>query len=134
MGKFGIPDPLLFSGAPSAKGDSQSFSLILHLTHLRFINPTQTGYVGSNEVGLPLHWNLIPCLFIVWILCYFCTWKGIKYTGKVSITPPPPLNLSNPTSQQTHAPINHPTMLANRICSFAAATQPNLTVLTSVCR
>ncbi|CAG01917.1 unnamed protein product [Tetraodon nigroviridis] len=49
----------------------------------RSINPTQTDNAWNDKFGSPLHWSLIPCLFIVWVLCYFCTWKGIKYTGKI---------------------------------------------------
>lgn len=28
-------------------------------------------------------WQNALCLLFVWIVCYFCVWKGIKWTGKV---------------------------------------------------
>lgn len=61
-------------------------SLFLHFTHLRSVNPIPA-LGSSGDVGLALQWRLIPCLLIAWVLCYFCTWKGIKYTGKVSNGP-----------------------------------------------
>uniref|UniRef100_A0A8C6UUU9 Transporter n=1 Tax=Neogobius melanostomus TaxID=47308 RepID=A0A8C6UUU9_9GOBI len=31
----------------------------------------------------PVSWKLALCLVAVWIVCYFCVWKGVKSTGKV---------------------------------------------------
>ncbi|KAM3585316.1 uncharacterized protein V6R79_013984 [Siganus canaliculatus] len=34
------------------------------------------------ELG-PVNWKLALCLAIIWLVCYFCVWKGVKSTGKV---------------------------------------------------
>ncbi|KAM6893832.1 sodium- and chloride-dependent GABA transporter 2-like [Xenentodon cancila] len=31
----------------------------------------------------PVSWKLALCLAVVWLVCYFCVWKGVKSTGKV---------------------------------------------------
>ncbi|TNN44600.1 Sodium- and chloride-dependent betaine transporter [Liparis tanakae] len=30
-----------------------------------------------------VHWDLAGCLLLAWVICYFCIFKGIKWTGKV---------------------------------------------------
>ncbi|XP_056334966.1 sodium- and chloride-dependent GABA transporter 2-like [Danio aesculapii] len=37
---------------------------------------------GIEEVG-KINWEILLCLIAVWIICYFCIWKGVKSTGKV---------------------------------------------------
>ncbi|XP_064157993.1 sodium- and chloride-dependent GABA transporter 2-like isoform X2 [Anguilla rostrata] len=37
---------------------------------------------GIEEVG-SLRWEVLLCLIIMWVICYFCIWKGVKSTGKV---------------------------------------------------
>lgn len=51
----------------------------LHLTRRRVLKVSG----GIEEVG-GLRWELVLCLILSWIICYFCVWKGIKSTGKVS--------------------------------------------------
>ncbi|KAJ8340107.1 hypothetical protein SKAU_G00347400 [Synaphobranchus kaupii] len=31
----------------------------------------------------PVNWRLALCLLAIWVMCYFCVWKGVKSTGKV---------------------------------------------------
>ncbi|XP_053506065.1 sodium- and chloride-dependent GABA transporter 2 isoform X2 [Ictalurus furcatus] len=37
---------------------------------------------SDDTLGTP-HYDLTLCLLLVWIICYFCIWKGVKTTGKV---------------------------------------------------
>lgn len=37
---------------------------------------------GIEEIG-SIRWELLLCLITVWIICYFCIWKGVRSTGKV---------------------------------------------------
>ncbi|XP_055882948.1 sodium- and chloride-dependent GABA transporter 1-like [Biomphalaria glabrata] len=37
---------------------------------------------GIDHAG-QLQWEMSLCLLAVWVMCYFCIWKGVKWTGKV---------------------------------------------------
>ncbi|XP_077058545.1 sodium- and chloride-dependent GABA transporter 2-like [Siphateles boraxobius] len=37
---------------------------------------------GIEEVG-KINWEILLCLIAMWIVSYFCIWKGVKSTGKV---------------------------------------------------
>lgn len=41
---------------------------------------------GSMEEFGSLQWELVLCLLLSWIICYFCIWKGVKSTGKVGLS------------------------------------------------
>uniref|UniRef100_A0AAQ4S2Z5 Transporter n=1 Tax=Gasterosteus aculeatus aculeatus TaxID=481459 RepID=A0AAQ4S2Z5_GASAC len=36
-----------------------------------------------TKKGYLLLWDLALCLLAVWVICFFCIWKGVKSTGKV---------------------------------------------------
>lgn len=38
---------------------------------------------GIEDIG-PVKWDLALCLLLVWVICFFCIWKGVKSTGKVN--------------------------------------------------
>ncbi|XP_064614464.1 sodium- and chloride-dependent GABA transporter 2-like [Liolophura sinensis] len=40
----------------------------------------------SADIGQPgpVKWDLALCLLLAWIIIYFCIWKGIKLSGKIS--------------------------------------------------
>lgn len=37
---------------------------------------------GIEEIG-SVRWEVLLCLMVMWVICYFCIWKGVKTTGKV---------------------------------------------------
>uniref|UniRef100_A0A8C5AEW0 Transporter n=1 Tax=Gadus morhua TaxID=8049 RepID=A0A8C5AEW0_GADMO len=37
---------------------------------------------GIDQIG-SLNTDLVICLAVAWVVCYFCIWKGVKSTGKV---------------------------------------------------
>ncbi|XP_042180069.1 sodium- and chloride-dependent GABA transporter 2-like isoform X2 [Oncorhynchus tshawytscha] len=50
-----------------------------HLEHRREVLQLSS---GPDELG-PVSWRMALCLLLVWVVCYFCVWKGVKSTGKV---------------------------------------------------
>ncbi|KAG9348297.1 hypothetical protein JZ751_002032 [Albula glossodonta] len=38
---------------------------------------------GGIELMGSVRWEVLLCLITMWVICYFCIWKGVKSTGKV---------------------------------------------------
>ena len=53
---------------------------------------------GLDQVG-QFNWEVTLCLMAVWVMVYFCVWKGVKSTGKV--THP---SVHSSTHSHTHPP------------------------------
>ena len=64
---------------------------------------------GIEELGA-VQWELCACLLACWLACYFCIWKGVKSTGKVS---PPWEYPSDPSSYSPEAQV---CMSCIRVC------------------
>ncbi len=47
------------------------------LSH-RMLQVANSGGLGSVNADLAM------CLLLAWVICYFCIFKGVKTTGKVS--------------------------------------------------
>ena len=37
---------------------------------------------GVDDLG-SMNWGMVLCLFLSWVISYFCVWKSVKQTGKV---------------------------------------------------
>lgn len=73
---------------------SEEFFLsVLYLMSVKFFNEIVLIYslkmykfssnIGMNNLGAVL-WENVGCLTVVYIICYFSMWKGVKTSGKVS--------------------------------------------------
>lgn len=83
----------LFSSKPSGTEEvrtSMLGTLVASLVTLAcsFASPQCRRRVLNISDGIQhlggLRWELALCLLLAWIICYFCIWKGVKSTGKVS--------------------------------------------------
>lgn len=62
--------------------ESYNFSDIISILTLFFRRRALQISDGIESVG-NIRWELAGTLLLVWIVCYFCIWKGVKWTGKV---------------------------------------------------
>ena len=70
---------------------NKSYEVIINCAQT-MSNPTQEFYnryltgihrsTGIEDLG-GINWNLVGCLFLVFVSVYFALWKGIKSAGKV---------------------------------------------------
>uniref|UniRef100_A0A8C4QWG1 Transporter n=1 Tax=Eptatretus burgeri TaxID=7764 RepID=A0A8C4QWG1_EPTBU len=58
--------------------DTAQVSPIVEFWEIKVLRITS----GLDNMG-KLNWHLLLCLAVIWILVYFCVWKGVKSTGKV---------------------------------------------------
>lgn len=40
---------------------------------------------GIDNLG-SVNWEMVACVVLVYLICYFSLWKGIKMSGKVSVS------------------------------------------------
>jgi len=50
--------------------------------YLHFRNKVLNISDGLDQPG-EINWEMVLCLMAVWVMVYFCVWKGVKSTGKV---------------------------------------------------
>ncbi|CAB0043929.1 unnamed protein product [Trichogramma brassicae] len=84
------PDELLKTPCWSHHNQTVCKTMIGNYSHVLLRDPVKEFWEqrtlqiskGVEEVG-GIRWELAGTLAVVWILCYFCIWKGVKWTGKV---------------------------------------------------
>uniref|UniRef100_A0A8C1UFQ8 Transporter n=1 Tax=Cyprinus carpio TaxID=7962 RepID=A0A8C1UFQ8_CYPCA len=59
-----------------------SHSHIPHNPIIEFWEHEVLGLSASVDRLGSVNWRLALCLLLVWTVCYFCVWKGVKSTGK----------------------------------------------------
>lgn len=59
--------------------------MVRHVAPLRLLRRRNVLSISSGieDIGI-VKWDLALCLLAVWVICFFCIWKGVKSTGKVS--------------------------------------------------
>ncbi|XP_054879458.1 sodium- and chloride-dependent GABA transporter 2-like isoform X3 [Poeciliopsis prolifica] len=58
---------------------SASSSSVIEFWQRRVLNIS----TGIETIG-NIRWDLSLCLFLSWVICYFCVWKGVRSTGKAT--------------------------------------------------
>lgn len=72
MNNYMSPSSLVNASLSSRRSDST-----VEFWEHRILQMTE----GIETMG-GLQWELVACLAVVWIVCFFCIWKGIKSTGR----------------------------------------------------
>ncbi|KAM4740551.1 sodium- and chloride-dependent GABA transporter 2-like isoform 3-T3 [Anableps anableps] len=59
--------------------NASSSSSVIEFWQRRVLNISS----GIDAIG-SIRWDLSLCLFLSWVICYFCVWKGVRSTGKAT--------------------------------------------------
>lgn len=81
---FDFVYPLLFTSCINVKLEKQEHEVTVKMcpVSVRHRHRVLRISSGIDHIG-SLNWDLVVCLAIAWVICYFCIWKGVKSTGKV---------------------------------------------------
>ncbi|CAK8675192.1 unnamed protein product [Clavelina lepadiformis] len=68
----------LTAGNASVTNSSDKWSSVREYWELGVLGKTS----GVDKIG-NIQWELLLCLFLTWVVLYFCVWRGIGWTSKV---------------------------------------------------
>uniref|UniRef100_A0A674NFH5 Transporter n=1 Tax=Takifugu rubripes TaxID=31033 RepID=A0A674NFH5_TAKRU len=64
---------------------NRSLMLAANASNVTLVSPVTEFWERADTVSDSRNrtWDLALCLLFVWVICFFCIWKGVKSTGKV---------------------------------------------------
>ncbi|CAD5113469.1 DgyrCDS2633 [Dimorphilus gyrociliatus] len=75
---WNTPNCSTFESGANYTNDSNRVDSVVQFWEKKILNISD----GIDNPG-GIVWQNAVCLLFVWIVCYFCVWKGVKWTGKV---------------------------------------------------